>query len=146
MSARRHPNDEGDNPVSEESKLTEAFTALVTRARIKTKAAHAREHPELPRGKAVSLLVTDGPLKGHSFPIEKPQVVIGRVEGDIVISDAQISRIHCVVEVHGLTGLLVDLESGNGTVFNGKKITSCEIDHMSEFRIGKTTLMYVLTG
>lgn len=140
------PDDKGRSQGGHESKLTQAFTALVTQARMKTKAARIREEPELPSGKTVSLLVTDGPLRGVSFPIRKPQVVIGRVEGDIVVSDAQVSRIHCVVEVHGLTALLVDLESGNGTYVNGRKIPSCEIDHMTEFRIGKTTLMFVVAG
>jgi pSer/pThr/pTyr-binding forkhead associated (FHA) protein len=40
----------------------------------------------------------------------------------------------------------VDLESGNGTFVSGKKVVSSELDHLSEFRVGKTTLMFVITG
>jgi pSer/pThr/pTyr-binding forkhead associated (FHA) protein len=105
-----------------------------------------RAEPELPRNRPVSLLVTDGALKGMSFPLKKPQVVIGRTTGDIVLADSQVSRMHCVLEVHGLGALLVDLDSGNGTFVNGKKVVSCELDHMSEFRVGRTTFMFVVAG
>ena len=138
------PDEKRQNAVPQKSRLTQASTVLVTQARKKT--VRMREEPELPRNGSASLLVTDGPLKGLSFPIPKPQVLIGRTGADIVISDSQISRQHCVVEVHGLTCLLVDLDSGNGTFVNGKKIASCELDHISEFRIGKTTMMFVVTN
>ena len=144
--ASQQPDEKGLDLIPQKSKLTQASTFLVSQARARTKAAHMREEPELPKNKSVSLLATDGPLKGLSFPIPKPQVLIGRTEGDIVISDTQISRQHCVVEVHGFSALLVDLDSGNGTFFSGKKIANCELGHMDEFRIGKTTLMFIVTN
>jgi hypothetical protein len=143
--AERRPRDQ-HSPESQEARLTQAHTALLTQARMKTQSVRMREAPELPRSKSVSLLATDGPLKGTNFPIRKAQVVIGRADGDIIVSDGQVSRLHCVLEVHGLTALLVDLDSGNGTFVNGRKTSSSELDHMSEFRIGKTTLMFVITG
>lgn len=145
MASSRSDEEEKES-AAQSPKLTEALTALVTRARMKTKPGPTREEPALPTGRAVSLLVTDGQLKGQSFPIQKPQIVIGRTDGDIILSDAQVSRLHCVIEVHGLTALVVDLESGNGTYVNGRKIRSREIDHMTEFRIGETTLMFVVSG
>lgn len=140
----QQPGEKGHPEVPLKSKLTQAYTAMVTQARLKT--VGMREEPELPKNRSVSLLVTDGASKGMSFPVQKPQVVIGRTTGDIVIADSQVSGMHCVVEVHGPSALLVDLESGNGTFVNGKKIVSCELDHMSEFRIGKTTVMFVVAG
>jgi DNA segregation ATPase FtsK/SpoIIIE, S-DNA-T family len=122
----------------------ELTTRLVTQARERT--AGMRTAPHLPASKKVSLLVTGGPLKGKVFPIEKPQVLIGRVEGDIVVEDSKISRSHCVLEIHGLAALLVDLDSANGTFVNGKKIACSPLDHMSEFRVGNTTLMFAVTG
>ena len=85
-------------------------------------------------------------MKGQVFPIEKPQVLISRNQGDIVIGDSQISRSHCVVEVHDLSALLVDLDSANGTFVEGRKIACCQLSHMSEFRVGGTTLMLTITG
>ena len=140
----QQPDEKGHSADPQKSKLTRACTALVTQAKMKT--VRMREKPELPRTGSLSLLLTDGALKGMSFPIQKSQVVIGRTAGDIVIEDSKISRMHCVVEVHGRSALLVDLDSGNGTFVNGKKIVSCELDHMSEFRIGKTTVMFVVSG
>jgi S-DNA-T family DNA segregation ATPase FtsK/SpoIIIE len=122
----------------------ELTTRFVTRAREKT--AGMRTAPQLPASKKVSLLVTAGPLKGKVFPIEKPQVLIGRSEGDIVVEDSKVSRSHCVLEVHDLAALLVDLDSANGTFVNGKRVACSQLDHMSEFRVGNTTLMFAVTG
>ena len=90
--------------------------------------------------------MTEGPLKGTSYALQRPQVVIGRADGDIVIKDPQISRLHCVVEVHGMAALIVDLDSNNGTFWNGERVSSFEIEHMGEFQIGRTTLMFVIGG
>jgi S-DNA-T family DNA segregation ATPase FtsK/SpoIIIE len=117
---------------------------LVTQARQKT--AGMRTAAQLPQNKLISLLVTGGPLKGQSFPVEKAQILIGRNKGDVIIKDSQISGSHCVLEVHGMSALLVDLDSANGTFVNGRKIANCQLSHMSEFRIGATTLMFALTG
>ena len=130
---------------SEISKKTNQLTTLlISQAREKT--AAMRTAPQLPSHKRVSLLVIGGPLKGKTFPIDKPQILIGRSQADIVIDDSKMSRKHCVLEVHGLSALLVDLDSGNGTFVNGKKIASCELHHLSEFVVGGTTLMFALTN
>jgi pSer/pThr/pTyr-binding forkhead associated (FHA) protein len=71
--------------------------------------------------------------------------VIGRSDADIVVKDNKASRKHCALEVHGSTALLVDLGSANGTFVEGKKITSHELQHMMEFRLGETTLMFLVT-
>src|ERR1044071_6220760 len=116
--------------------LDDLTTRLVTQARERT--AGMRTAPELPQQKKVSLLVTAGPAKGKVFPIEKASVLIGRTEGDVVVPDSKMSRSHCVLEVHGLAALLVDLDSANGTFVNGRKVACSQIDHMTEFHIGNT--------
>ncbi|MBI4465403.1 MAG: FHA domain-containing protein [Acidobacteria bacterium] len=131
---------------SEIARINELTARVLTQARQQT--AGMRTEPQLPADKVVSLLVTVGPMKGRTFRIEKPQVSIGRSksEADIAVDDPKVSRIHCVVQVYGRSGLLVDLESANGTFVGGKKITSCELGHMSEFRVGGTTLMFAVTS
>jgi len=123
---------------------TKELTTLVTQAREKT--LGIRTSPQLPKNKSVSLLVIYGPQKGKNFPIEKPQISIGRSKADIVIDDSKISRTHCVVQVHGTTILLVDLDSANGTFVEGKKIASCQFGNLSEFRVGESTLMIAFTS
>ena len=137
--------------TSDESRLEldEHSTALLTRAQERTARLRTRAH--FPKQKRVALLVTDGPLKGTNFPINKAQVLIGRPtpdgssEADVLIADSQISRKHCVLEIHGLTALLVDLDSINGTFVAGKRIASCELTHLSEFQVGRTTLVLAIT-
>jgi len=134
-------DDERDHADLQNMNLEQLTTFRITQA--KTNTIRVLEEPQLPQGKSVSLLVTSGPLKGNHFNIQKPQVLIGRRGGDIEVSESNISRNHCVIQVHGLSALLVDLDSINGTFVNEEKIASCELGHMSEFRIGKTTVMLV---
>jgi predicted Zn finger-like uncharacterized protein len=101
--------------------------------------------PALLPNKNISLTVTAGPEKGKRFPITKPRVILGRGEVDIVLDDPEISRQHCAVEMRGVTGLLIDLGSTNGTFINEQKIETGELEHLSEFRIGSSTLMLMVT-
>jgi len=124
--------------------LTNVETARITQAR--QNSTKMRSEPQLPNDKSASLLVTEGLLKGKIFPIKQPQMLIGRSGADVVIVDPQVSRNHCVLEIHNSNGLLVDLDSANGTFVDDKKVATCELGHLSEFRIGSTTLMFVLTN
>ncbi len=100
-----------------------------------------------PAERVVALSVTHGPMKGSVFHLTKARNVLGRAGSDIVITDPQISRRHCAVEVHEdeERARLVDLDSTNGTYVEEKKIKTCELDHLSEFRIGSTTLLFTVT-
>lgn len=72
-----------------------------------------------------TLRVTDGPpeLRGMAIPVTGP-VVIGRSPGaDIVIGDDFVSGRHARVLPDGEGLILEDLESTNGTVLNGQRIT-----------------------
>ena len=40
---------------------------------------------QLPNGKAIALSVIAGPSRGLVYPVEKPRVVVGRADADIVI-------------------------------------------------------------
>ncbi|HEU4401268.1 MAG TPA: FHA domain-containing protein [Candidatus Polarisedimenticolia bacterium] len=99
----------------------------------------------LPSGRRLSLAVLEGNDSGRIFPIDRPRVVIGRGEADIVINDPEISRQHSAIEVHGARIVLKDLGSTNGTFINEVKTTQAEIDNRAEFRIGGTRLMLIVT-
>ena len=99
----------------------------------------------LPDGKSVALSVVRGPQKGKVFPLNGVNVVLGRTGSDIVIDDPEISRKHCALEVQGTTALLVDLDSTNGTFVDDRKIRSHKLEHLSEFRIGTTIIMFTVT-
>src|SRR5438034_350201 len=56
---------------------------------------------KLPHDRKLSLAVIAGPDAGRIFQIEKPRVVIGREDVDLVLDDPEISRQHAALEVRG---------------------------------------------
>ena len=102
--------------------------------------------PQLPIGKRLSLAVINGPDAGSVFRIEKPRVTIGRAQADIPLSDTEASRQHAAIEVRDTTYILEDLKSTNGTLIDDSKILEpVELTNHSEFQIGSTTIMLIVT-
>ena len=99
----------------------------------------------LPAGKSLALSVIAGPARGLVYAVQKPRVVIGRADADIVINDKEISRWHCAIEVTDDVIRLRDLESTNGTFFADDRVRVAELKHMSEFRIGATVILLSVT-
>jgi ABC-2 type transport system ATP-binding protein len=82
---------------------------------------HVQEAMESARQVGTPLLtIKKGPLAGKQVRVED-RLVIGR-EGDLVISDPEISRRHCIVRVVDGSLVLDDLQSLNGTWIGGKRI------------------------
>lgn len=101
---------------------------------------------QLPAGRRLSLAILDGPDAGSVFRIEKPRVTIGRSNADLTLNDSEASRQHAAIEVRDSLILLLDLGSTNGTLVGGEKIgESLEISDKSEFQVGLTTLMLIVT-
>jgi predicted Zn finger-like uncharacterized protein len=101
---------------------------------------------KLPEGKRLSLAIIDGSDAGNVFRIDRPRVTIGRSNADFVINDTEASRQHAAIEVNDTTYMLSDLNSTNGTLVDGKKIAGqVELQDKSEFVIGTTTLMLIVT-
>lgn len=101
---------------------------------------------QLPHGKRLSLAILDGPDAGSVYRIEKPRVTIGRSNADLTLNDSEASRQHAAVEVRDTTYKLSDLGSTNGTLFEGGKIDrEVELGDKSEFQVGSTTLMLIVT-
>lgn len=101
---------------------------------------------QLPPGKRLSLAILDGPDAGSVFRIEKPRVTIGRSNADLTLNDSEASRQHAAVEVRDTTYNLLDLGSTNGTLCDGAKIDGpVELSDKSEFQVGATTLMLIVT-
>jgi len=102
--------------------------------------------PQLPRGRRLSLAIIAGADAGTVYRVEKPRITIGRSGADLTINDGEASRQHAAIEVRDQLVLLEDLKSTNGTVVDGVKLTGpVEIQDKSEFQIGGTTLMLIMT-
>jgi predicted Zn finger-like uncharacterized protein len=100
----------------------------------------------LPEGVRLSLACISGPDSGRIFEIDKPRVVIGRANADIVISDIQCSRQHAALEIQDEHVFLVDLGSTNGTYVYEQRVGRLELENRAEFEIGTTTLMLIRSG
>jgi len=100
----------------------------------------------LPAGRTITLSVIGGPAKGQVFPLDKPRVVLGRSEADVLIDDPEVSRWHCAIEVKNDVIRLRDLDSTNGTFINQERIRAAELKHLSEFRIGSTIVLLTVTA
>jgi pSer/pThr/pTyr-binding forkhead associated (FHA) protein len=100
---------------------------------------------QLPVGKQIALSVIAGPSRGLVYPVEKPRVVLGRADADIVINDKEISRWHCAIEIKGDVIRLRDMDSTNGTYFADERVRVAELKHLSEFRMGTSVILVSVT-
>ncbi len=99
----------------------------------------------LPAGKSITLSVIAGPCHGLIYSVQKPRIIIGRADADMMIVDTAISHWHCAIEIKDDVIRLRDLESTNGTYFDDERIRVAKVKHLSEFRIGTSIIMVSVT-
>jgi S-DNA-T family DNA segregation ATPase FtsK/SpoIIIE len=92
-----------------------------------------------------SLVVTDGPEAGRTFPLAPPSVTIGREGTDLELDDPEVSRQHASIEIGDEGVTLKDLGSRNGTYVGDERVSEAEIFHHDEFRVGSNVFMLVVT-
>jgi pSer/pThr/pTyr-binding forkhead associated (FHA) protein len=98
----------------------------------------------IPEDKRIYLEILKGPEAGKAYQILKPIVTIGRgSQADIPLSDAAISRKHCVIEIARDSTVLRDLGSTNGTHVSGQRIDFVYLQDRSEFVLGNTQIRYI---
>ena len=99
----------------------------------------------LPKNKAITISVINGPSKGLALQLGKPRISIGAAgsdaDADMQISDPKASRLHCAVGVTEGQIRLCDLDSLTGTWVDEKRVQSAELEHLSEFRIGSSLFL-----
>lgn len=101
----------------------------------------------LPAGKRVAVAVLSGGRKGEAVALTQPRLTLGRAGGgaDLELPDDDVSRAHAAVECHALRIVLRDLGSRNGTFVGSERISQREVEDRTEFRIGATTLVVLVT-
>ncbi len=73
---------------------------------------------------SIRLVINSGPTPGKAYPLEKPEIFIGRdLANDIVINDPEVSRRHARLSNQGNQYMIEDLGSTNGTSVNGQRLT-----------------------
>ena len=83
------------------------------------------------------ITITEGPLKGQSFPLELG-LTLGRKGARVNLQDGKASSIHATIEKRGGRWTLSDNQSRNGTKVNGKKISTLDLTPNTTFQIGNT--------
>ena len=78
------------------------------------------------------------------FPIRKKEVVIGRGQAtDLLLPNVSVSRKHARLTVEDGAVRVIDLQSSNGTLVNGKRVETWDLSNGDELRIGKFTLVFL---
>lgn len=90
------------------------------------------------------LYISEGPMKDQTFDFRQKAISIGRSShNDIKINDIKISRKHLKIFKVGESFYIEDLQSTNGTLFNGEMITpgkSYEVTEPDTIVIGNTVI------
>jgi predicted RNA-binding Zn-ribbon protein involved in translation (DUF1610 family) len=104
------------------------------------KAPAVEDNPDLPTGVHATLTVTTGPQTGHKLTLTRARTIIGRKGSDFALTDAEVSRQHCLLEVRDRFVNLKDLDSTNGTFFGEERVRAAMLEDGAEFRVGGTTI------
>lgn len=96
----------------------------------------------LPSGSAL-LVVKRGADIGARFLLDQDVTTVGRhPNADIFLDDVTVSRRHAEFHRHGASFEVRDLNSMNGTYFDGVRIESALLDDGAEVQIGKFRLTF----
>lgn len=95
----------------------------------------------LPPGLNAVMEVVAGQDAGKVFRFTRGNVSIGRRQGEIPLTDVEVSRHHAVIEVFGRHMIyLRDLGSTNGTYHNGRRITVSKLQPGDTIGCGKSVM------
>jgi pSer/pThr/pTyr-binding forkhead associated (FHA) protein len=89
-------------------------------------------------------------VNGMKHPLSPPGIVIGRGnEAELKIDDPGISRRHAQIKIHKsgdeTTVTIIDLDSTNGVVLNGHRVSTAVVADGSEIRLGNTVIIIRMT-
>ncbi|CAB4556580.1 unannotated protein [freshwater metagenome] len=106
--------------------------------------AGAVSHPASPKPaeqKATKLVVTAGEKVGTEIALAGRQLTIGRAgDSDLVVDDEYTSTHHAKLVFINGEWLIQDLDSTNGTLLDGKKVTTPSVVPMNtQVRVGQTS-------
>src|SRR5215213_8459475 len=80
-----------------------------------------------------SITVTEKGGEQRRLDFDKPEITIGRVQGnDIILPKGNVSKRHSRIVLKDGKFIIVDLKSTNGTYVNGKKITAPQVIKSSD--------------
>ncbi|MDY7229279.1 sigma 54-interacting transcriptional regulator [Hyalangium rubrum] len=94
-----------------------------------------------PSPRRCQLLVIDGPDAGRAVPLGAEPVRVGTREGcTLRLTDPRVSGEHLEVRADGLDFVVKDLESRNGTLYEGSRIREVRVQPGATFKLGRSFL------
>ena len=100
----------------------------------------------LPPGLNAIVQVIAGSDAGKVFRFNRGNVAIGRRQGEVPLTDVEVSRHHAVIEVFGREMIFLrDLGSTNGTYHNGRRVSVSRLENGDTIGVGKTVMKLELS-
>jgi Protein of unknown function (DUF3662)/Inner membrane component of T3SS, cytoplasmic domain len=112
-------------------------TMVYSAARVRQATAEEAGVAQKPVSRA--MLIADG----KSFVIDRPRAVVGRSQRcDYVITDPNVSRRHFELQLRGSDWYLVDLDSTNGVMVNGRRVATSRLSPGDEITVGTSSFRF----
>jgi S-DNA-T family DNA segregation ATPase FtsK/SpoIIIE len=92
---------------------------------------------------SLALAVHSGAGAGTVVPLRRGTYTVGRSNADILIPDADLSRVHARLVVTETAITIIDLDSANGTDVDGERVRNAEISTGSTIRCGNSSMSLV---
>ncbi|MCA9569936.1 MAG: FHA domain-containing protein [Myxococcales bacterium] len=88
------------------------------------------------------LQIISGARQGLNVPLHTHRpLLVGRRHGELILDDPMVSGKHCTITFKDGEFVLEDLGSTNGTLVNGKRVTSATLAPGVEITIGKSRML-----
>ena len=95
----------------------------------------------LPPGFNAVIEVVAGLDTGKVYRFTRGNIAIGRRQGEVPLSDVEVSRRHAIIEVFGREMIFLrDLGSTNGTYHNGRRVSVSKLQPGDTVGCGKTVM------
>ena len=82
-----------------------------------------------------------GPLTGQTKPISAGMSIGRSDKNELVIQDGTVSGQHCKIEYSGNQYMIIDMNSTNGTIVNGNKVSTSEVKQGDKIQLGKVQIL-----
>ena len=90
------------------------------------------------------LVIKEGPGKGDAFELSEEEVNIGRDAGNTIrLADRTVSRYHARIFYGDGACCVSDLDSHNGTMVNGERVSRRRLKHTDEIRLGNVVFLFL---
>ncbi len=89
----------------------------------------------------VSFEVLNSSFQGFQFIVDRPELLVGRLEDcHVILPDGSVSGHHCRILMEDHCMRVIDMGSTNGTIINGELISDSLLQVGDEFQIGAIAL------